>query len=334
MKATAENPIYTVYIVNGTTKYNVTPALDKIDRSDPEKQMAQYVTLSLANVKVGSKLLSNILQMRDRVYVYANDGSKNDEVFRGYLWTRGAGEALEDEIFKLKCYDNLIYFQESEEYEYFTSGKSTKSVLQSLADKWGVKLEYSYESITHEKLVLRGSLSDIWTADILDIVKDKTGKKYVVRSEKDVVHVKTEGSNTTIYTIKSGKNLVSVSSEETMDGMVTKVVILGKADDDDRSSIEETVKGDTAKYGTLQTIINRDDSTSKADAKKEADAIIKEKGKTKWSYDITAPDIPWIRKGDKFKVEAGTINKYLIAVGIERDISNKKKTMTITAVDV
>ena len=334
MKASLENPIYTVYIVNGTTKYNVTPALDKIDISDPEKQIAQFVTLSLANVKVGSKLLSNILQLRDRVYVYANDGSKNDEVFRGYLWTRGAGEALEDEIFKLKAYDNLIYFQESEEYEYFSSGKSTKSVMQSLADKWGVKLSYSYESITHEKLVLRGALSDIITADILDIVKDKKGKKYVARSEKDVLQVKTVGSNTTIYTIKAGKNLTSVSSEETMDGMVTKVVILGKADDNDRSSIEATVKGNTSKYGTLQKIINRDDSTSLADSKKEANSIIKEKGKPKWTYEIIAPDIPWIRKGDKIKVEAGTINKYLIAVGIERDISNKKKTMTIEAEDV
>lgn len=334
MKATAENPIYTVYIVNGTTKYNVTPALDKIDRSDPEKQMAQFVTLSLANVKVGSKLLSNILQVRDRVYVYADDGSKNDEVFRGYIWTNGAGEALEDEIFKMKCYDNLIYFQESEEYEYISAGKSTKTVTKTLTDKWGVKLEYSYESITHEKMVLRGYLSDILTADILDIVKDKTGKKYVVRSEKDVVHVKTAGSNTTIYTIKAGKNLVSVSSEETMDGMITKVVILGKADDDDRSSIEATVKGDTAKYGTLQKIINRDDSTSLADAKKEANTKIKEDGKPKRSYEISTTDIPWIRKGDKIKVEAGTINKYLIAVGIERDISNKKKTITISAEDV
>lgn len=331
MKASLENPIYTVYLVSGNTKYNLTPALINLDFSDQKKQMAQAVTITVMNVKVGNSWLANLLKVRQRVYVYADDGSRSEEVFRGYVWTRSYKSSLTDREIVLKCYDNLIYFQESEEAEYFSSGKSTKDVMSTLCGKWGVKLEYSYESITHAKLALRGNLADIFTADILDLVKDRTGKKYVILSKKDTMQVKTVGSNGTIYRFIAGKNAVKTSSECTMEGMITKVVILGKADEDDREPVEATVSGKTSEYGTLQKVISRDENTSLADAKKEAESILKEDGSPKWEYELTAPDIPWIRKGDKVYVSAGDINGlYLIVTSVDRSISNKAKEMTLT----
>ena len=93
----------------------------------------------------------------------------------------------------------------------------------------GVKLDYTYASITHAKLVLRGKLSDIFTEDILDLVQDRTGKKYVILSEQDAMVVKEAGTNSTIYAIKAGENAISTGTKCTMDDLVTKVVILGKA---------------------------------------------------------------------------------------------------------
>lgn len=331
MKASSENPIYSVYIVSGTNKYNITPALIALDFSDQKKQMAQSVSIGVMNVKVGGTLLSSLLKVRDRVYIYADDGSRNDEVFRGYIWTRSYRSSLNDRDLTLKCYDNLIYFQESEEAEYFSSGKSTKDVVSSLCSKWGVKLEYSYESITHAKLALRGNLSDIFTTDILDLVKDRTGKKYVILSVKDTMQVKTLGSNTTVYSFKAGQNAIKTASSCTMDGMITKVVILGKADKDDREPVEATVSGKTSEYGTLQKVISRDENTSLADAKKEAQSIIDKDGTPKWEYELTALDIPWVRKGDKVHLNAGDIyNSYLIVTGVERTIENSRKEMTLT----
>lgn len=331
MKATRENPIYSAYIVSGTKKYNITPALIALDFSDQKKQMAQSVSIGVMNVKIGGTWLSSLLKVRDRVYIYADDGSRSDEVFRGYIWTRSYRSSLNDRDLTLKCYDHLIYFQESEEAEYFSSGKSSKDVVSSLCSKWGVKLEYSYESITHTKLALRGNLADIFTSDILDLVKDRTGKKYVILSVKDTMQVKTVGSNTTIYSFKAGENAVKTNSACTMDGMITKVVILGKADKDDREPVEATISGKTADYGTLQKVISRDENTSLADAKKEAQSIIDEDGTPKWEYELTAPDIPWIRKGDKVYVNAGDIyNSYLIVTGVERTIENSRKEMTLT----
>lgn len=330
MKASKENPIYTIYVVSGSTKYNITAAVESLDFSDQEKQMAKSLEVVLLNVKVGNTWLSGLINVRDRVYVYADDGERNEEVWRGFVWSRPYKSSLNDRTLQLRCYDNLIYFQESEDAAYFTSGKSTKEIINSLCNKWGVTLSYSYESITHTKLALRGNLADIFTADILDLVKDRTGKKYVILSEKDVMQIKRTGTNTTVYRIEGGKNAIETNSECTMEGMVTKVVILGKADSNDRQPVEATLTGSTSKYGTLQKVINRDTNTTLANAKKEGQSILDENGKPKWEYEVICMDIPWIRKGDKVYVSAGDMVGNYIVKSIERSISNKSKEMTLT----
>lgn len=328
-EATIQKPEYTAYIVSGSTKYNITPAIEEIDISDRQKQIAKCVTFQVMNTKVAEDWLSSLLGVRNRVYMYADDGSENKEVFRGFVWNRNYKRSGGDRNLQLKCYDNLIYFQESEHFAYFSAGKTTKDIFSSLCKSWGVKLKYTYESITHSKLPLRGNLSDIFTADLLDLVKDRTGKKYVILSEKDVMEVKTVGSNTTIYRFTADQNAIQTYSSCTMDGMVTKVIILGKADDNERRPIEATVSGNTAEYGTLQKLIDRDENTSLKDAKKEAQSIIDENGEPKWEYELHAPDVPWIRKGDKVYVNAGDMSGYYIVTGINRTIGRKKRDMVL-----
>lgn len=329
MAASQQKPVYTFYIISGDTKYNVTPAVMNHDRSEPEEQIAQRVTLQLANVKVGDSLLSSLLKARDRVFIYANDGTKEDEVFRGYLWNRSRNDSISENGLKYVCYDNLIYFQESEDSLYFAANKKTKDIVASICDKWGIKLAYSYESITHSKMPLRGYLSDIFMADILDLVKKKTKKKYVILSEKDTMVVRPVGSNSTIYHFIAGKNISKTASGWTMEGMITQVIIVGKADKNDREPIEATVSGKTSEYGTLQKILSKDENTSLADAKIEAQNTIDEYGNPKWEYQIIAPDIPWIRKGDKIYVSAGEIEGYRIVVEIERESKNNSMTLML-----
>lgn len=329
MAATAAKPEYTAYVVVGGTKYNITPAIESIDIADQQKQIAKCVTIQMMNTKVGDNWLTGLLGVRNRVYLYANDGTKEGEVFGGFVWNRAYKSSLTDRTLQLKCYDNLIYFQESDHSAYFSSGKSTKDVATALCKDWGVKLEYTYESITHSKLPLRGNLADIFTADLLDPVKDRTGKKYVILSEKDVMQIKPVGANSTIYHFVAGQNAIQTQSVCTMDGMTTKVIILGKADDNDRTPIEATVSGDTDQYGTLQKTISRSENTSLADAKKEAQSIIDEKGKPKWEYELHATDIPWIRKGDKVHLKAGDMTGYYIVTGIDRTITGKKREMVL-----
>lgn len=327
--ASAAKPEYTAYVVAGSTKYDITPAIVSIDISDEKKQIAKRVTIQMMNTKVGDQYLTGLLTVPYRVFLHANDGSKSGEVFRGFVWERAYKSSMTDRTFQLRCYDNLIYFQKSDHSAYFPSGKSTQDVCTSLCKEWGVELEYTYESITHAKLPLRGNLADIFTADILDLVKDRTGTKYVILSEKDVVQIKPEGANTTIYRFTADQNAIQTYSVCTMDGIVTKVIILGKEDKDEREPVEATVSGDTDQYGTVQQTINRSENTTLADAKTEAQSIIDEKGEPKWEYELRAADIPWIRKGDKVYVDAGDMSGYYIVTGIDRAITSKRREMTL-----
>lgn len=330
MKASLENPIYTVYIQCGGTKYHLSPVLQSLDFSDRQNQISKSVTIRIMDIKHGDKMLSKNIKVCDPVWIYADDGERKEEVWRGIVWTRNYDYESDGKILSLKCYDNLIYFQESEDALYFSAGKSTSAIIQSICSKWGVGLEYTYSSITHSKLALRGTLSDIFTDDILDTVKKQTGHKYVILSEQDVIKIKPVGSNTQVYHIAAGKNASKIGTEWTMDGVTTKVVILGKADDNDRRPVEATVTGDTIAYGTLQKLIDRDENTTLEAAKTEAQSILNEDGRPWWEFTVTATDIPWIRKGDKIHVKGGELNEYFIVKGIDRDISSKGKTMTLT----
>lgn len=330
MKASLDNPIYTVYIQCGGTKYNLSSVYTSLDFSDQDKQFSKSVNITVTDIKCGSTMLSKNVKVCDPVWIYADDGTKKEEVWRGVVWTRTYTEGTDGKSFVLKCYDNLIYFQESEDAEYFSAGKSTKAIIQKFCDKWGIKLEYSYESITHSKLALRGTLSNIFKDDLLETVRKKTGKKYVILSEKGVVKIKHVGGNSDVYKIHAGKNAIKIGSEWTMDGVITKVVILGKADDEKRKPVEATVSGWTNEYGTLQKLIDRDENTSLAEARVEAQSIINENGKPWWVFSVSAPDIPWIRKGDKIHVKSQELDEYFIVVGIDREITNKNKKMTLT----
>lgn len=329
-----ENPLYLVSIITRDKKYDVQNALVSLDTSENEKQIATAVTIGLADVDCGSDSLSNIIKMADRVIVHANDGTKQDEVFRGYVWDISPKESLASCDLSLKCYDNLIYWQESEDSDFFASGKSTPDIIKSLGENWGINIKYEYNSITHEQLVMRGAIADFITADVLNTVQNRTGERYVIRSEKDVAIIRAVGMNETVYKISSDNNATELRRYISLNGVKTQVIILGTASDDEKTPVEAMVSGETETYGTLQKIISMTEDTTREDSVKEARNIIKENGIPKWEHDVKAVDIPWIRKGDKVEIVTSTLRGEFIVKSIVREIRNKGKTMTLTVVDV
>lgn len=324
---TVQCPEYKVAIVdkNGT-RYDVTPILIDLQLSENTGELAQKATVTIANILVGDKYMTSIVQVRNRVFVYADDGNKSEEVFRGFVWERPYKSELGKQLV-LTCYDNLIYFQKSDDYQYFSAGLSTESICKTLCSKWGVTLNYKTDSITHPKLPLRGKLSDIFLTDLLEEVKKKKGTKSVMRSIQDAVHINKFGSNETVYqfTRREGGNTISTESNTSMDNMITKVIILGKEDKNDRAAVDATVEGNTKDYGTLQKILTSSTGTSLADAKAEAQQLLKENGKPSRYYSLVAVDIPWVRKGDKINVKAGDMLGDFYVLSVTHDAM--KKTM-------
>ena len=333
MKPSKENPEYTVVLTMASTgeQFELTPILVSLEFTHQKEQLAQCATLTLVNVAYEGSWANKMFRVRDRVFIYANDGERHEEVFRGFVWTNTYTSALKERELVLRCYDNLIYWQESEDSEFFPKGRTTKDVVQTIFDKWGIPLEYRYESITHDKLPLRGTLADLVTSDILDKVRKQTGKQYAIVMEGDKAVIRTLGDNESFYRVDTGSRAVLTKSDQTMEGMITKVVILGKADDDKKTPVEAEVAGDTDKYGTLQKLQDRDEKTTLADAKREAQSTLDESGEPKWEYELKCSDIPWVRKGDRINVSVGMIYESMMLIrSIERTISDREKTMTLT----
>lgn len=329
MKGTVTNPVYTAYIVTASgTRYQLDEAKTNMTLTQGEKNLAAQVDITLCNAKVNGTLLSEQIRVKDRIYMYADSGEGAQEVFCGFIWEKGCKSDVEKEI-TLTCYDNLIYLENSKDNFYFTKGQQTSGILAAVASKWGIQLIFEYESITHPKTNFRGErISDIFIG-LLDEVKKETGIKYVVCSEKDIVYIKKTGINKIVYQLERKKNALSADRKTSLSGVVTKVIITGNQDDEERAPILATVEGDITQYGTLQDIISKDKDTSLEDAQKEAEQLLKDKGSPAEQLDIRAVDIPWVKKGDLVKLTTDLLDGDFIVKSTEHDISQKIMTLEL-----
>ena len=337
-------PIYSVYIANSAgLNITVDAVVTELKLSENERELAQRANIELRNCYSDDYLLSELVNVHDTVFIYANDGDECKEVFRGYVW-RKKYRNRQSKIIMLTCYDNLIYMQGSEDSRYYPAGKSTEDVFNDICWSWSIDLRYNYESITHRKLPLSGSISNILKDDLLDKVKKKTGIKYVIRSSEGIMYVERYGSNVNsrVFEINRGENAISTLSDVSMEDVVTKIVFIGKANDDGKSPITGTITGDTEKYGTIQKIIKDDTDKNKEDdgkdkmfesARDEGQYMLDENGKPKEKDEIVAIDIPWIRKGDLVKISAGDLSLRYIVTSVTHDAIKKTMTLNVEVAD-
>lgn len=227
MAASKKHPEYKMNLYDSSgTKYQLKNATTDLVFSHGTEDIAEKVTITIANVMVGKKRLSSHIKLRQKVYLYANTGSGYKEVFRGYVWERKFSTTSEVREITLLCYDRLIYLQKSKDNLFRKKGSQTKDVITALAKKWGIKIRYNYKSITHGKLVYRSEyISDILIS-ILNKVKKKTGVGYVIRCEKGVMVIESQGSNKTVHKVEKGDNSISDSYVQSMEDMITKVKIV------------------------------------------------------------------------------------------------------------
>lgn len=324
-----EAPEYKAAIVTAAgTRYVITQAVTALSFGSSESEIAQKATISLYNLEYEGHLLAGLFHPRDRVFLYANTGQGDQEVFRGYLWDKQYRSALEKSL-NWVCYDNLIYLQESEDSFWFSAGQSTSGVVKAICQKWGIPLRYNYASITHGKLPLRGNIADMLLSDLLEPVRKQTGRKYVLRSDKDVLYAEYAGRNETVYTVKSQGNAIHTQSSTTMSGMVTQAVITGKADSEGRSPVEATLSRNTERYGTLQKLFDSPDAGSLADVRKEAEALLAEKSSPAFKASVKAVDIPYLRKGDRVDLSAGDLKGIYLVLAVTHDATSKTMDLEV-----
>lgn len=327
-EASITNTIYsaTVIKMDGTT-YHVTDIITDLMVSHGKDELAEKAVISLMNVKTGGSDIKKLISLGDYVCVYADAGNGKEEVMRGTIWKRDLSEDSGEDIIRLTCYDDLIYFHKSKDNFFAKKGKTTESIIKSISDKWGISVDYKYTSIIHGKFAFHNeSIADIFVT-VLDEAKKQTGADYVIRSEKGVIVIDFAGSNSQAYIVDENSNAISSNYSESMDNMVTQVLIV-KAETVSKDGGEEEsgkyltvtrVDKNTDEYGTLQEVLVKGKDQALSEVQKQADETLKEKSTPEIESEFTAIDNPYIKKGHQIYARTSNISGFCTVLAIEHD---------------
>lgn len=321
----------TILMTEDGKRYDISNLIENLGWEEPEKELAARITFTAKNDKVSKSRLSSLAKPGCFIFLmYSYQGKNKKEAVRGKIEEWNPSAKLTADEMKIKAYDELRDLQESEDDIYYSSGIGTRSAITQIFDKWKIPLEsYSGPDITHGKLRYCGQKLGSVIVKILDEAKKKGGGKAIIRAVKGKVKVMSYGENKTVYHFEEAGNLISISDKITLSGMVTRVKVLGEADDDDRRPLEATVDGDT-KYGIRQKVYKRGNDESLEDAKKAAQEILDEKGKPEEEIKVQAPDMPDVRKGDLIHMKSSAVGTgYFHVLSINHDCDSGKMTMTL-----
>lgn len=317
-----------VFITADKKQYNITDYADNLGWEENEKELSVRIKFTVKNDKTSKGKLSSLIKPGCLVGIYADYGSKKEEVARGNVIDWNPSLSSSEETLDIKCYDDLYNLQESQDNIFFSSGIGTKSAISQIFDKWKITMgSYKGPNVSHGQLVYRTeSLADV-ILKILDDAKKKGGDECVIRSSKGKSSIIPVGSNTTVYHF-AAENSTLASHKLSTAGMVTRVIVIGEENEDGRRPLEATVNGQT-KYGIRQKIYTRGSDESLEDAKKAAKDILDEKGTVQQNIKVKSPDIPYVRKGDVVHVTMGTLSGYYFVKGIQHDATKRVMTMDL-----
>ena len=322
---------YLVALLPDGSEINLENVAENIGWEENEKELAVRLNLKLHDMEYAGSPLSSRLALCTMIFLYADWGEGRKEVFRGTIWEWDNGQISGGTI-TLSVYDSLFYLQKSTASYFFAKGKTTRAIFSEICEDWGVTLgEYSGPDLAHQKLLYKNKKISAMLLDTLDDAKKLGGEQSIIRASQGKMDVLKRGSNEQVYDFKADTNLIQTRDKYSMTSLVTRVLVLGKDDSKGRPKVEATVDGAT-EYGILQYVVNKGSSTT-AEAKKEAEEMIAEKGKPTRTTTLQSPDLPFIRKGDKIHVDAGSLKGYFYVKGVSHNATQHTMQMEVEPVE-
>jgi hypothetical protein len=300
---------------------------ENIAWEENEKELAVRLNLALRDVPHDDGRLSSLLALCTVVYLYADWGDGQQEIFRGTIWEWEHSQ-IKDDVIILTAYDLLYYLQKSTDSKYYAKGKKTKAIISDILSTWQVPMgEYTAPDLAHKKILYKNKTIAAMLTETLEDAKKLGGEKSFVRATKGKADVVKRGSNTTVYAFTADANLIQSKDKYSMTGLVTRVIITGKDDKQGRPKVEAKVDGKT-EYGILQSVITKGSSSLK-EAKKEAQELLDEKGKPERTITLQAPDFPAIRKGDMIHATTDRLTGYFYVKGVSHNATNMAMQMEV-----
>jgi len=197
-------------------------------------------------------------------------------------------------------YDRTIYLARSEDEYLLPAGQTASQRLRRYAGDWNIPVASLPDtSVQLSKAVYRvQSIYKMIQADLKETVA-KGGQMYRPRMTPNGLELFKLGSNQTVWVLEANQNAEEINQRRYLEGTVTRVKVLGSAPDDARSPVLALEKGEIAKFGTLQKVIQDSKITTAAAAKRAAKEQLSGIQET---FSVQGIDINTIRAGDKVQL--------------------------------
>ncbi len=310
-------------------QYNIKDYIQNLGWEENETEISVRSSFTARNDKTSKGYLSSIIKPGCLVGIIATDGgSLDEEVARGYVENWNPVEKNSGNNLKCTCYDELYKLQKSQDNRYYPSGTGTKSALQGIFDDWEIPQgDYNGPNASHGKTVCNNKyLSDILLEFLDDAVK-RGEEKCMIKAAKGYTSVVPWGSNETVYVFRMD-NTQSFSQTISTANLITRVKVVGQADDDGKRSVDATLNGET-KYGIRQRIYTRGSDETLSDANSAAQEILDGEGKIEKEMTVQSPDVPFIRKGDLVYIISGSVSDYYYVKSIQHNADAYSMTMEL-----
>ena len=309
-------------------QYNIKDFITNLGWEENEKEISVRSSFTSKNDKTSQGYLSSIIKPGCLIGIFATDGERDEEVARGYVETWNPVEKNSGNTLKCTNYDELYKLQKSQDNRYYPSGTGTKTAIVGILDDWEIPQgSYKGPNTSHGKQVFNNKyLSDI-ILEFLDDARKKGEEKCIIRASKGKTSIIPRGSNTDIFVFQAD-NSQMIGQTVSTSNLVTRVKVVGKADDDGQRSVEATLNGLT-KYGIRQRIYTRGSDESMKDAKSAAKEILNNEGAIEKEMTVQSPDVPYIRKGDLVYIISGTAKDYYYVKSIQHNAEQYSMTMDV-----
>ena len=261
--------------------------------------------------------------------VSASEGGDEKEVANGKVIEWYPQDSATAKGFSVVCYDDLYNLQKSQDDRYIKAGTGTKSALNAIFSDWGIPAgEYKGPDKPHAKTLFKAEyLGDIIT-ELLDDAEKHGADNYVIRMTGGKVDVLPINANETVYHFDEDDNLTTSGDKISTADLVTRVKVIGLEKKTKKWAVEATLDGKT-EYGIRQRIYTRSSDDTAAQAKSAAQKTLDEKGEPTRKTTLKGADLPFIRKGDKIRAAARTVNGFCTVLGVQHDAANRTMTMTV-----
>ena len=279
-------------------KYDITEAIEagSMSLSDALDDIAMRFKVT---VTVVSGLPNIKLPMSIVLKGIPASGGSRVTLFDGVVWDI-TDSYKGTHYISITAYERTKYMAESEDEYLFNAGMTASSIIKRIASDWNIPLgSIADTKIKLAKQLFRGG-KNLYSIirDVLVETVDKGGNMYIPRMAGGKLELVPIGSNSAVWLLET---IESAQRTITMDGMVTKVKVLGNSDSDNkRSPVLATVTGDTAKYGTIQKVHSDSQIKNASQAKTAGRKLLSGPIET---FSYSGIDINTIRAGDKVRFD-------------------------------